>query len=409
MHYIILGNGGAGISALQSIRTVDTTSDITIISREQFPPYSPCSLPNLIAGEIDKSAIFRFDTQFYDRLNATFIKNTEALGIDAQNNKIILSNKKHLKFDKLLIAIGATPITPRGIKGIDLDGVHIMGTLDSTLGILDHLKKGICHAIVIGGGFMGVETATMLRKRGLNVSIVEMLPHILSRMLDPDIADKVAKILTNHGIQLILNDTVKSINGSKKVTNISLEKQRLSADMVVSAIGVRPNIEILNKTGIQTHHGVIVDSHMQTTIKNIYAAGDIAEVHEQITGKKGSYGIWPNAIEQGRIAGLNMANTQTTYNGAEVVNVLDVFDIPVIAMGHIIKDAGKCTILSRFTPASSKKMLLNKNRIIGLQFIGTIRNTGAFYGMMKKGIDIESIANRLLDDNFVIIPETLAI
>jgi NAD(P)H-nitrite reductase large subunit len=320
-----------------------------------------------------------------------------------------LSNKKHLKYDKLLIAIGATPIVPKDIKGLDLDGVHIMGTLDSTLDILKQLKDGVNHAIVIGGGFMGVETATMLRKRGLKVTIVEMLPNILSRMLDPDIAEKVIEILTNHGIHLILNQKVKRINGPQKVTGVSLDNQRLSADMVVSAIGVRPNIHILNNTGIQTHQGVIVNSYMQTTIKNIYAAGDITEVYEQIAGKNGSYAIWPNAIEQGRIAGLNMAGKQTIYDGAEVVNVLDVFDIPVVAMGQITKDIGKCIVLSRFTPSNSKKMLLKNNRIIGLQFVGTIRNTGTFYGMMKKGIDIGSVSNRLLDDNFVITPETLPI
>lgn len=406
MHYVILGNGGAGISALQSIRTIDTTSKITIISREPYPAYSPCSLPNLLAGDIDKPTIFRFDSKFYDRHNATFIKNSEALAIDTKNNKLHFSNKKTQPFDKLLIAIGATPIIPKGLNGIDLNGVHIMGTLDSTLKILNHINKGVNHVVVIGGGFMGVETACMLRKRGLTVTLVEMLPHILSRMLDPDIADKVAAILTKHDIQLILNETVKSIDGAKKVTGISLKNQKISADMVVSAIGVKPNIEILNSTGIQTHKGVIVSSHMQTTIKNIYAAGDVAEVHEQITGKKGLYAIWPNAIEQGRIAGLNMTETEISYDGAEVVNVIDVFGIPVVAMGQISKDAGKCTVLSRFAPHSSKKILLKNNRIIGLQYIGTIRNTGTFYGMMKKDIDISPVKNRLLDDNFVINTDT---
>jgi len=405
---VIIGNGGAGVSALQTIRDVDKKSNITIISREQYPAYSPCSLPNLIGGEIDKPTIFRFDKQFYQRLNANFLKNTEAIQVNPKEKEIKLANNKIIKFDKLLIAAGAKPITPSDIKGLELEGVHIMGTLDSTLGILDHIKKGVKQAVVIGGGFMGVETAVMLKKQGVDVSIVEMLPHVLLRMLDLDISEKVEEILKEHGINLVLNDTVKSINGKKTVESVSLKKKKLRCDMVVIAIGVKPNIDILQGSGIKTNQGVIVDSTMQTNIKNIYAAGDIAEVQEQIEGKQGSFAIWPNAIEQGRIAGLNIAGKTTTYDGAEVVNVLDIFDTPIVAMGSTSKEIGRCKVISRFTPHSSKKILLKNNRMVGLQFVGTIRNTGTFYGLMKKGEDISNIIERLLDDNFVIAPDIVS-
>ena len=402
---MIIGNGGAGVSALQTIRDVDKKSNITIISREQYPTYSPCSLPNLIGGEIEKPTIFRFDKQFYYRLNVKFLKNTEAIQIFPNTREIKLANNKRIKFDKLLIAAGAKPITLKGIKGLELNGVHIMGTLDSALSILDHIKKGVNQAVVVGGGFMGVETAIMLNKRGIEVTIVEMLPNILSRMLDPDISKKITDILKDHGIKIVLNDSVKSINGVKKVTGVSLNKSKLSCDMVVLAIGVRPNIEIVKNSGIKVKLGVIVDSTMQTNRKNIYAAGDIAEVFEQIEGKQGSFAIWPNAIEQGRIAGLNMSGIDTKYEGAEIVNVLDIFDTPVVAMGRTFKEIGKCKAITRFTPYTSKKILIKNNRILGLQFVGTIRNAGTFYSLMKKGTDISDIEEILLDDNFVIAPD----
>jgi len=405
LHYVIIGNGGAGISALQTIRNVDNQSDITVISRERYPAYSPCSLPNLLAGEIDKLAIFRFDKKFYNRLNATFMKNTEVIQILHQIKEVKLANKRSIKFDKLLIAAGAKPITPKKIKGLNLNGVHVMGTLDSTLGIIDQIKQGVRHAVVIGGGFMGIETAIMLNERGIKVSIVEMLPHILSRMLDSDISEKVAEILKKHGITLVLNDIVNSINGDKKVTSVSIKTKKLNCDMVVIAIGVAPNIEILDGSGITVNQGVVVDPTMQTNKKNIYAAGDIAEVREQIEGKQGSFAIWPNAIEQGRIAGLNMAGRPTIYDGAESVNVLDIFDTPVVAMGSTSQAIDSYKTISRFTPQFSKKILLKNNRIVGLQYVGTIRNAGTFYSLMKKGSDISSIQERLLDDNFVIAPE----
>ncbi len=405
MHYVIIGNGGAGVSALQTIRNFDKKSDITIISREKYPPYSPCSLPNLLGGEIKKNTIFRFDKEFYNRLNASFLKNTEAFEIYPKKKEVKLVDGKYIKFDKLLISAGARPITPKKIKGLDLDGVHIMGTLDSVLEIMSHIKKGVKHAVVVGGGFMGIETAIMLNKRGIKVTIVEMLPRILSRMLDFDMSKKVVDILKKHGINLVLNDSVKIINGKNSVESITLSKNRLSCDMVVLAIGVTPNIGIVQNSGIKINHGIIVDSTMQTNKKDIYAAGDIAEVKEQIEGKQGSFAIWPNAIEQGRIAGLNMIGKHTKYVGAEVVNVLDVFDIPIVAMGRTSQDIDKCDIISSFTPHASKKILLKNNRIIGLQYIGTIRNAGIFYSLMKKGTDVGSIKDRLLDDNLVIAPD----
>jgi NADPH-dependent 2,4-dienoyl-CoA reductase/sulfur reductase-like enzyme len=405
LHYVIIGNGGSGVSALQAIREVDKKSDITIISREKYPAYSPCSLPNLLGGEIEKPTIFRFDKQFYNRLNAKFMKSTEAIKILPEKKEVKLANGKSISFDKLLIAAGAKPITPRDMKGLDLEGVHIMGTLDSTLDILAHLKQGVRHAVVVGGGFMGVETATMLKKQGVDVSIVEMLPNILSRMLDPDISEKVAEILKKHGVNLILNDTVIGVNGDKKVKSISLKKKTIQCDMVIIAIGVTPNTGILQGSEIKINQGIIVDSKMQTNKKNIYAAGDIAEVQEQIEGKQGSFVIWPNAIEQGRIAGLNMAGNSTKYDGAEVVNVLDIFDTPIVAMGPTSQVIDKSKSISRFTPQSSKKLILKNNKILGLQFVGTIRNTGTFYSIMKKGSDVSGIEDRLLDDNFVIAPD----
>lgn len=407
MHYVIIGNGGAGVSALQAIRNIDNKSNITIISREQYPAYSPCSLPNLLGGQVDKPTIFRFDKQFYNRLNAKFMKNTEIIKILPENKEVKFTNGNSIKFDKLLIATGAKPITPERIKGLDLDGVHVMGTLDSVLRILDHIKRGINQAVVIGGGFMGIETATMLKIRGIKVTIIEMLPHILSRMIDSDMSEKVAEILKEHGIKLVLNDTVKSVNGKSLVEGVNLDKTKMSCDMVVLAIGVAPNVEIIKGSGIKSNKGIIVDSKMQTNKKDIFAAGDITEVRESIEGKQGSFAIWPNAIEQGRIAGLNIAGKDTIYDGAEVVNVLDVFDTPIVAMGRTSNQIGKCKAISRFTPQTSKKILIKNNRIIGLQFIGTIRNAGTFYSLMKKGSDVNEISDRLLDDDFMINPEVI--
>jgi nitrite reductase (NADH) large subunit len=406
LHFVILGNGGAGTSALQTIRSADENSKITIISREKFPAYSPCSLPELLSGETDKQKIMRFDKDFYRKHTATFLQNTEALAINPRNKEIKLAGGKTIKYDRLLIAAGASPIVPRNIGGLELKGVHVMGTLDSTLGIIKNLESGAKKAVVGGGGFMGIETAVMLRKRGVEVTIVELLPDILARMLDPDVSVSILKILESKGIRVVLNDAVKVINGKEEVTGVTLSKKKLKCDMVVMAIGVAPNTHLVKGSGIKANHGIVTDASMRTNIKGVYAAGDIAEVREQVGGKQGSFAIWPNAIEQGRVAGLNMAGVETEYAGAEVVNILDVFDTPIVAMGATSRELGKCKVVSRSTPRSYKKLLLKNNRIMGLQFVNSITNTGPIYALMKRGEDVSGVVDRLLDDNFVMAPQT---
>jgi len=407
VHYVIIGNGGAGTSALTTIREVDPDSEITILSKEKFPAYSPCSLPNLLSGELDESKIFRYSEDFYDLHDSRFMQNSKALSISPDKREISLSDGVRLKYDKLLISVGARPITPRGMSGFDLNGVHIMGTLDSTLGIIDHLQQGVKEAAVIGGGFMGVETATMLKKRGIEVTIVELLPRILSRMIDPDVSLKVEEIIRRNGVKLLLNKAVTAVKGTTDVQGVQIGKRTISCDMVVCAIGVAPNLEIMKGTQIRTARGIIVDQHLRTNLADIYAAGDITEVYEQISGRQGSYAIWPNAIEQGRVAGLNMAGVPTPYEGAEVVNILDVFGTPVIAMGGTTETIGKCQNIVREYSHSYRKLLLRENRILGLQFIGDVRNTGPFYSLMKEKTDVGPLKDRLLDENFVHMPEAM--
>lgn len=405
MHFVILGNGGAGTSALKAIRSVDPDSKITIISKEKFPAYSPCSLPNLLSGEVCKEAVFRFDEDFYSRYDTEFLKNAKALRIRPRKKVVELEDGREIGFDKLLIAAGAQPIVPRDMPGMELNGVHVMGTLDSTLGIIEYLDSGVETGVVIGGGFMGVETACMLKKLGVEVTIVELLPHILARMLDPDVSAVVEDIMTRSGVNIILGKAVKRITGKRKVDGVIIGRRKHSCDMVVSAIGVLPNLDLVRGSGIPTKRGIIVDGSMRTSKKDIFAAGDIVEVRERIHGKMGSYAIWPNAVEQGRVAGLNMAGLGTAYEGAEVVNVLDVFGTPVIAMGGTAESLGNHDTMIRELSQSYKKLLIKGNRIVGLQFVGDVRNTGSLYSFMKEGTDISGLRDRLLDDTFVHMPD----
>jgi NADPH-dependent 2,4-dienoyl-CoA reductase/sulfur reductase-like enzyme len=381
---IIIGSGGAGTSALKAIREVDKESEITVISEEV--PYSPCSLPYLISGEVDT----RLDKGFYKRFNAEFLKR-RVKRIIPKKREIILEGES-INFDKLLIAAGAKPIVPEWAKG---ENIYIMGTLDTALKIKSNLRNS---ALVVGGGFIGVETGVMLKKAGVEVTIVEKLPFLLSRMLDPDVSVRVAKILKEKGISILVNETIKKVKEEREQIKVTLSKKTLHCDMIIVAIGVKPNLDILKGSGIAFNQGIVVNSRMQTNKPHIYAAGDIAEVWEQIEGGSGWFAIWPNAIEQGRVAGLNMAGIPTNYQGAEVLNVINIFDTPVIGIGFSKGER----VISRSTPSYYKKIIIKNNRIIGLQFVGTEVNAGIFYSLMKKRTDISGMEERILDDNFIL-------
>lgn len=424
MHYMIIGNGGAGTSALQTIREVDDEAEITIISREEHPAYSPCSLPNLLSNEIDRAGIFRFDKNFYSNLNARFLSDSKVTAILPRNNAVKLENGDRIEYDKLLIATGAKPIKPRGIDGLDLDGVHIMGTLGSTLSILENLEQGVEKVVVIGGGFIGIEAGTMLKKRGVDVTIIELLPHILSRMLDPSMSRKVEEIIRDNNVELLLERklirVVKegdvSAGGASEnggVYGVLVEdmkkhggkrKRMIACDMIVLAIGVVPDLDVLNGSGINADRGILVDRELRTNISNIFAAGDAVEIRDRIEGNLGSFAIWPNAIEQGRVAGLNMAGIESEYEGAEVVNVLDVFGTPVIAMGGTSETLPGSEEITRSSTRYYKKLLLKENRIVGLQFVGDVRNAGPLYSFMKDRLDVSGLKDRLLDEAFVHFP-----
>jgi NAD(P)H-nitrite reductase large subunit len=405
MEHVIIGNGGAGISAMQEIRQQDPDAKITIISREDHPAYSPCSLPDLLSGGLDKSKIYRFDDKFYDENNVTFLRNTKVVQVNPDDRSVKLEDGGDVKYDRLLIATGASPIIPGGMDGLDLEGVHVMGTLDSTLGMVDHIERGAKNVIVIGGGFMGIETAITLKERGLDVTVIELLPDILSRMLDPDMAVKVVEQLEKNGVKVKVNAKLVGIVGDRKVKGITLENGTLDCDMVVMAIGVKPNLDPTDGSGLDVNNGIIVDRSMKTSCPDIYAAGDVAEVTERVTGQQGTYAIWPNAIEQGQVAGSNMLSNPVQYDGADVVNVLDVFDTAVVTMGAISGGLDKPETITRSTPYYYKKLLLKEHKIVGLQFFNSVKNTGPIYSLMKKGEDISDIEDRILEDTFVFAPE----
>jgi NAD(P)H-nitrite reductase large subunit len=401
LHVVIIGTGGAGISAIRTIRSVDEKCKITAISQEDQMPYSPCSLPHHIGGDIEKKNIYRVEKDFFKKNNVRALLGTEVSKILPKEKAVLAAGKK-IKYDKLLISAGSVPLRPP-IPGIDTKGVFTLGTMADADEILKWVRKGAKKAIVLGAGFIGVECAIALRKLGLEVSVFEMLDWVLPKMLDEDVSGEVQKVLEREGIEFHLGQQVSEITGDGKVDGVLAGKKKTSCDMIVLGIGVRPNTEFLKGSGIKVNHGVVVDEHMRTSVMDIYAAGDIVEADDKIRGEKRVNAIWPNAIEQGRIAGYNIIGQEKEYDGVESLNILDVYGVPVLSMGMSSFELKDFEIEKSKTNRAFKKLLLKDGKIAGVQMVGTIRNSGYLLSLVKRGIEVAEIQDHLLEERFPIL------
>lgn len=399
MRHVIIGCGAAGVSAAEAIRKHDRQSEVMIVAKQRRPPYSLCSLPAVLAGEIEPSKIVRFPRNYFDELSVDLRLDTEVTKVLPSERRILVDSGRKLKYDKLLISTGSLPLVPP-IDGIDRRGVFTLTSLEDVRKILRYMKKAK-QAVVIGAGFIGIEATTALAKRGMAVTVVEMLDSVLPRMLDPDIGRRLQGIMEGEGIRFRLGCQVTRILGGKKVEGVEIGKKRLPCEMVVMGIGVRPNIGFLAGSRIRKNMGILVNEHLRTSRRDIYAAGDLTESFDPLRGKRMMNAIWPNAVLQGRVAGENMAGVKTTFSGSFTVNIIDVFGVSALSMGMVSFEDKNLSEEKFVTNRAVKKMLLRGGKLAGMQFVGTLRNSGYMMSLMRKGEDISELQDEILDDRFL--------
>ncbi|MCJ2555913.1 MAG: FAD-dependent oxidoreductase [Candidatus Thermoplasmatota archaeon] len=398
MRHVIIGCGAAGVSAAETIRKHDRQSEVMIVAKQKRSPYSLCSLPAVLAGEIEPSKIVRFPRGHFDDLGVDLRLGKEVTKVLPTDGRIVIDGRK-LKYDRLLIATGSLPLVPP-IDGIEKRGVFTLTSLEDVRRIQRYMRNKK-HAVVIGAGFIGIEAATALRRRGLGITVVEMLDSVLPRMLDPDIGGRLQRIMEGEGIRFRLGCQVTRIIGGKKVEGVEIGKKRLPCEMVVMGIGVRPNIGFLAGSGIRKNTGILVNEHMRTSRRDVYAAGDLTESFDPLRGKRMMNAIWPNAVLQGRIAGENMAGVETTFSGSFTVNIIDVFGVSALSMGMASFEDKNLSEEKFVTDRVVKKMLLRGGKLAGMQFVGTLRNSGYMMSLMRKGEDISELQDDILDDRFL--------
>ncbi|OGS38098.1 MAG: hypothetical protein A2551_02695 [Elusimicrobia bacterium RIFOXYD2_FULL_34_30] len=400
MNYIIIGASAAGISAIESIRTVDKNGKITIISDENYSIYSRCVLSYYLAGIVSEDKLKYREDDFYKKYNVNAILGKKVVSV-LPDKKIKLSDGSEIPFDKLLIATGSRS-KMENITGIEKEGVFGLRNIDDAKRIDLRLIK-TKSAVMLGGGLIGLRAAYALHKRAVNVTVVVKSKHVLSQMMDEEGASFVQKRMQEQGINILTGLAAKEIIGDKEVKSVILENgNKIDCEIVVIGKGVQPNIELVKNTNIKTDWGIVVNEFLQTTVPDIYSAGDVAQSSDLITGESTINALWPNAIAQGKVAGLNMAGKNVKYSGSIGMNSVEFFDLPTISYG-ITKPKGEgfeMLIKKNSVKNIYKKIILKNNKLVGFVLVSDVNQSGVYGSLIEKKIDVSSIKNNLLDNNF---------
>lgn len=379
MVYVIVGNGPAGTNAIEQIRNIDPTGKIILIAQEANIPYSRITTPEYMTNEIEEQDMYIRGADFYESYGVETRLGHRAEQVLVQEHAVILENGEKIAYDKLLIATGSRPFIPSWID-LEVEGVFSLWNKADSEEINSFLPR-VKNAVIIGGGLVGLQAAQALNACGIKVSVVEMANRLMPGQLDRAAADMLLKALGNHGVRVFLGAEVKSLQVKQnKVKGVQTIDHFLEAELVITAVGVRPNLDFLTESGVQIEKGIVVNEFMQSNVPTIYAAGDIVQAASLLTGESMLRALWLTAVQQGKIAGTSMAGSRTAYPGSYAMNSIQLFGLPIISLGRIEGGSGvEEVILSQPSSGVYQKLLLENGCLTGLLFAGEVREAGIMY------------------------------
>ncbi|BDF32604.1 nitrate reductase subunit beta [Lachnospiraceae bacterium] len=382
MRYVIIGAGTAGLEAARTIRKEDGSARISVISADTHI-HSRCMLHKYIAGERDEGQLDFTEDGFWDTFGISWMKGAKVHAVCPKEKVIVLETGEKVGYDRLLLANGADSFIPPVGELRKASNVFGLRNLSDAQAIV---KEAGCaeQVLVIGSGLVGLDAAYGLLELGKKITIVEMASQILPVQLDVHAAETYQKLFEKAGVRFILGRKAsEAVCGSDgKIHKVTLDNgEEIPCDLVIVAAGVRPSSAYLEGSGIACERGVTVDTHMQTNVPGIYAAGDIT----------GLSGIWPNATDQGRVAGKNMCGIPEMYTDTFAAkNTINFFGLVTLCVGRIREEEGD-RIQIKEDRSQYKRAILRDGKIEGILLQGDISNAGTWQYLIKNKIDISDI------------------
>ncbi len=404
MKIVIVGNSTAGLNAIEAIRRAGSDAQLYNISEEPYEPYSRPLLSYLVARKITEDRLGIRPKTFYKDYNVEAHLGSPVVFVDPEKKIVYCENGKRFNYDKLLIATGRKPVK-LPIPGIDGEGVFNFLTYDDAKKILNYVKdvKSVC---IIGSGLIGLKAAEALKLRGLEVTVVELLDYIMPFASDKRASEILQMALESNGVRFKLSTSAREVirDENGKIIGVKLSNDELiPCQMVIEAVGLAPNIDFLKGTDARVNIGLIVDNYMRTTIPDVFAAGDVTESKDAITGQSNVHAVWPRASEQGYTAGMNMIGFEKEYIGGYGMNSVSFFGVSCISMGDVKTEKPNFEILVKETPEDFKytKIILENDKIRGAITVGRFVNVSALNRLLRKRVDVGVFRENLLEEKFI--------
>lgn len=401
MSFVIIGNGAAAVSAVEALREKGYSGDITMITPETTPAYTPCFLADFVKDSASEERLFIKDKGFYEKHRVNLVSGVYATGIDTEDRKVKLSDSGEIKYRKLLIACGAKSVVPL-IKGLDGEGVFTFKSLNDAKRLIQAIENKK-RFLIIGAGFIGLEVAEALKHKGCEAVLVEKETQVLPGVLDNEGAEIVENKLKDNEVEVFTDTMVTEVRRDKRgkihgaITN---KNQFIECDAVVLSVGVKPDIGLVKDTPIRTSKGILVGPDMMSSVRDVFAAGDIAEI--EIGDKKRWLPIHPLAVSGGRVAGENMAGFNSRIDWIpHNLNVLRLFGIYICSIGET---SGEHCNAIRQRGGMKKFFMDNKGRLKGVELIGSVERAGLFLSAIQKSL---SVNKEFLYRPHYLFPDTL--
>lgn len=399
--YVIIGNGVAAVGCIEGIRSVDSDSKITVISEENHPVYARPLISYYLENKTDLDRMKYRSGDFYDRMGCQVMYGRRAVKIDSKNHKVVLDDGTVLPYTSVCAATGSSPFVPP-FEGLDtVEKKFSFMTLDDALALEAAVSED-SKVLIVGAGLIGLKCAEGLHNRVSDITVCDLADRVLSSILDAECAAIMQKHLEAQGIKFLLGDTVSRFdkhNGNMKESSYTAHMKNgktVDFDILVLAVGVRANTSLVKDMGGEVGRGIIVNDRMETSIPDVYSAGDCTEGMDISCGQKRVLALLPNAYMQGHTAGVNMAGGNAAFDKAIPMNSIGFFGLHAMTAGsYFSKDEG-CECYEEKSEEKLKRLFVKDGFLTGFILIGETERAGIYTSLIREKIPLDTLNFELL-------------
>ena len=381
--YVIIGNGVAAAHCVEGIRSVDKDSPITVVSAEEHPVYCRPLISYYLEGKADPARMNYRPADFYQKNGCTVLLGKSAAAIDPDEKKVRLNDGSVLPYTSLCVATGSSPFVPptEGLERVGQQFTFL--TLDDAIA-LKQAATSESRVLIVGAGLIGLKCAEGLRPLVKEITVCDLADRVLSSILDNDCAARMQAHLEQNGVRFLLSDTAVRY---EKNTAFMKSGKNVEFDLLVLAVGVRANSSLVKDCGGKTERGILVDDHMQTSLPDVYAAGDCTQGMDASVGQQRVLAILPNASLQGYCAGVNMAGGDAVFDNAIPMNAIGFFGL------HALSAGSNCggEVYEETDGRHLKRLYSKNNRLTGFMLIGDTTRAGIYTSLIREKTPLDSL------------------